>query len=82
MTQLSPHSKNIVFSTAQRSLNKPGRTSNKTAEVQDHIARFSEKPDISYCCPGQKDTVYCGKAEDGEKMFKPKHYLLHTNEKL
>ena len=78
VTQLSPHSKTSVFASAWRSLNKPGQPQKKTTEVWDRIVSFLEKPDISYCCPGQKDTVYCGKSEDRKKMFKPKHYLLHT----
>ena len=61
VTQLSPHSKTSVFSSAQRSLNKPGRPRKKITEVRDRILRFLEKPDMSYCCPGRKDTVYCGK---------------------
>ena len=35
-----------------------------------------ECPDISYWKPGGRDTIYCGKNENGEKMYKPKHYLL------
>ena len=61
VTQLSPHSKTSVFSSAKRSLNKPGRPRKKITEVRDRILRFLEKPDMSYCCPGRKDTVYCGK---------------------
>ena len=37
---------------------------------------FLERPDISYCKPGRRDTIYCGKNENGEKVCKPKHYLL------
>ena len=82
VTQLSPHSKTSVFASAWRSLNKPGQPQKKTTEVWDRIVSFLEKPDISYCCPGQKDTVYCGKSEDRKKMFKPKHYLFHTIRKV
>ena len=82
VTQLSRHSKASVFSSAQRSLNKPGQPRRKTTEVWDCIVRFLEKPDISYCCPGRKDIVYCGKSEDRKKMFKPKHYLFHTIRKV
>ena len=39
--------------------------------------KIPEKQDINYCYP-RKDTPYCWKSEDGETMFKPRHYLLHT----
>ena len=48
VTQLLPHSKTSVFSSAWRSLNKPGWPPKKTTEVWDCIVRFLEKPGISY----------------------------------
>lgn len=38
----------------------------------------TRRSEISYTCPGNKDTVYCGKDEHGEKVDKEKHYLLWT----
>ena len=75
VTQLSPRSKTSVFSSARRSLNKPCQPRKKTTEVQDRIVRSLEKPDISYCCPGRKDTVYCGESEDRKKPFGLKQKL-------
>ena len=43
---------------------------------------FLECPDISYCKPGRRDTIYCGKNENGEKVYKPKHYLLWSLKKV
>ena len=43
---------------------------------------FLDRPDISYCKPGQKDTVYCGKDSNGEKILKPCHYLLWTYKEI
>ena len=38
---------------------------------------YLEHPDISYCKPGgRRDRIYCGKNENSEKVYKPKHYLL------
>lgn len=45
-------------------------------ETIDAVIAFSEKPDISYCCPGRQDTVYCGKEEEGKKVYKSKQFLL------
>ena len=44
----------------------------------DRIIAFLERPDISYCKPDRKETVYCGKYLNGESVDKPKHYLLWT----
>ena len=40
------------------------------------IIAFLERPDMSYCKPNCKETVYCGKDLNGESVYKPKHYLL------
>ena len=45
-------------------------------EKKERLVSFLERPDISYCKPGQGDTVYCGREESGEKIYKSKHYLL------
>ena len=46
------------------------------------LIAFLERPDISYCKPGQGDTLYCGKNEMGDKIYKSKHYLLWTFKEL
>ena len=51
----------------------------KTKEL---LIAFLERPDISYCKPGQGDTVYCGKNEMGAKICKSKYYLLRTFKEL
>ena len=43
---------------------------------------FLERPDISCCKPGRKNTVYCGKDSHSEKIFKPCHYLLWTYKEI
>ena len=40
------------------------------------MVSFLERPDISYCKPSRGNTVYCGREESGEKIYKFKHYLL------
>lgn len=76
---LSPHSKKTVFSSARKSLNGMGRPLKISLDLKDSIVKFLEQPDISYTCPGRKDTVYCGKcSQTGEKIYKTKHYLLNT----
>lgn len=53
------------------------------ADKQDHqVLAFLEEADISYVCPGRKDTVYIGKNDTGESMYKPKHYLRWTLDEI
>ena len=33
---------------------------------------FLKQPDISYCNPGQKDTVYMGKVASGKRVYTQK----------
>ena len=47
-------------------------------ERDEMILAFLEEPDISYVCPGRKDTVYLGKDDQGMKIFREKHYLRWT----
>ena len=51
-------------------------------ETRKALVSFLERPDISYCKPGRGDTVYCGKNQAGEKIYKSKHYLLWTLKEL
>ena len=39
---------------------------------------FLKSEGISYTMPGRKDQVYIGKGPDGQRMYKPKYYLLWT----
>ena len=43
---------------------------------------FLERPNISYCKPARKDTVYCRNDSNGEKIFKPRDYLLWTYKEI
>ena len=47
--------------------------------TKEAVMSFLERSDISYCKPGWKDTVYCGKDSNGEKIFKTHHYILWTH---
>ena len=71
---LFPQSKKEIFSSARKKESPfNGRPPISTAK-RDIILSILERPDISYCMPGQCDTVYCGKI-DGDKIFKSKHLL-------
>ena len=76
---LPPKSKSSVFNNARKSLSfkKQGRKTIDTSQ----LVSFLEQPSISYCAPGQKDTVYKGKV-DGKGVFKPQHYLLYNIREL
>ncbi|KAJ8018751.1 hypothetical protein HOLleu_43072 [Holothuria leucospilota] len=52
------------------------RRARKLTEAKRIAAEFLERSDISYTCPGQRDQVYCGKDETGERVYRPKRYLL------
>ena len=41
-----------------------------------HVRVQWKKKDISYCKPGRTDTVYCGKLNRSDKIYKSKYYLL------
>ena len=42
------------------------------------VISFLDRPGISYCKSGRKDTIYCGKDADGENVFQSCRYLLWT----
>ena len=44
--------------------------------VKDKLLSFLKQPDILYCNPGQKYTVYTGKGASGERVYAEKYYLL------
>ena len=50
--------------------------------TKEVVMSFLERPNISYCKPAQKDTVYCRKDSNGEKIFKPRDYLLWTYKEI
>lgn len=76
LSNFSPTSKGEIFASARKSTSSAGRPSSGTIKNKEVVMSFLERPDISYCKPGRRDTIYCGKNENGEKVYKPKHYLL------
>ena len=48
----------------------------KIVKNKTDIVSFLPQRDISYCSPGRKDTVYCGKSVEGEKTYHARHHLL------
>ena len=75
---LSPKSKILVFKASGRRMHDMVGQPNIPKATIDRIIAFLERPDISYCKPDRKETVYCGKDLNGESVDKPKHYLLWT----
>ena len=77
--EMSPSSKKDLYAIGRKTRTheswKVGRNkiSNEKAEK---VTTFLESPAISYCMPGRKDTIYCGKnIETLEKIYKSRHYL-------
>ena len=67
VSTLSPCSKTTVCTSAWRKLDHNsilGRAKISSG-LRQTVISFLEKPDISYCKPGRKDTVYIGKDENG-----------------
>ena len=79
---LSPNSKKQVYESGRRSVDVNLGRPKISVENNELLLAFSERPDISYCKPGRGDTVYCGKNEMGDKIYKSKHYLLWTFKEL
>ena len=50
--------------------------------TKEAVMSFLEVPDIINCKSGRKDTVYCRKDSNGEKIFKPRHYDLWTYKEI
>lgn len=71
---LSPKSKNWLFNVSKGSIN--GQMTQLTLAAIVQIIVFFERPDILYCKPECVETVYCRKDSKGEKLYKPKDYLL------
>ena len=81
VSSLSPASKNKVFSDARKTVSPGSGRPSISPEKREVILNFLQRPDVSYCMPGRKDQVYCG-IVNGEKVFKPKHYLLWTYKEI
>lgn len=48
----------------------------KDHEAPKRTIDFLQQPYITYCSPSRKDTIYCGKDENGKSQYKPERYLL------
>ena len=57
--------------------NRGSKRQEITEEEQSWLSEFLSQPDITYVTPGKKDQIYMRKV-DGQKMFRPKKYLLWT----
>ena len=83
VSSLSPMSKNNLFTSVKKELPNSSKGHPSILKTtKEPVMLFLERPDISYCKPGQKDTVYCGKDSNGEKILKPCHYLLWTYKEI
>ena len=78
ISSFAPSSKNHVFRTTRRQLQITTSHLCNLNNIKDSIISFLERPDISYCKPGRKDTVYCGKNDKNEKIYWSKHFLFWT----
>ena len=79
VSSLSPMSKNNLFTSVKKELPNSSKGHPSILKTtKEAVMLFLDRPDISYCKPGQKDTVYCGKNSKSENFFKPHHYLLRT----
>ena len=75
---LSSNTKGKVFSSAGKKISLELGWPVISAKFKERVIHFLERPDISYCKPGRADTVYCGKNDSGDKIYKSKHHLLWT----
>ena len=65
-----------MFASARKSTLSAGCPSSGTIKNKEVVMSFLKCPNISYCKPGRRDKIYCGKNKNSEKVYKPKHYLL------
>ena len=72
---LSSNTKAKVFSSAGKKTSLELGRPVISAKFKERVIHFLERPDISYCKPGRADTVYCGKNDRSDKIYKSKHYL-------
>lgn len=61
---------------------RSGRPCVITDAVAEKLKNFLDRSDISYNLPGRNNQIYMGKDDQGEKIFKPKKYLLYTFNQL
>ena len=78
VSHLSPNTKAKVFCSARKKISLRLGHPVISAEFKERVIHFLERPDISYFTPRTADTVYCGKNNRGDKIYKSKHYLLWT----
>ena len=74
VSHLSPNTKAKVFCSARKKISLELGHPVISAEFKERVIHFLERPDI----PGRADTVYCGKNNRGDKIYKSKHYLFWT----
>ena len=60
---------------------KTGRPPKISKEKAEKLKNFLQNTDVSYILPGKNNQFYIGKA-DGQKIFKPKKYLIYTYHQL
>ena len=75
---MSPNTKAKVFSSSRKKISLELVCPVISAEFKEREIHFLEGPDLSYCKPGRADTVYCGKNDRGDEIYKSKRYLLWT----
>ena len=77
LQSLSPSSKADVYKKSRLTSipSNQGRPS-VSDSAKDKLLSFLKQPDISYCSPGRRDTVYMGKDASGERVYIEKYYLL------
>ena len=78
VSHLSPNTKANVFSSDRKKISLVLGHPVISVEFKERVIHFLERPHISHCKPGRADTVYCGKNDKNDKIYKSKHYLLRT----
>ena len=76
VSHLSPNTKAKVFCSARKKISLELECPVISAEFKGRVIHFLERQDISYCKPGRAGTVYCGKNDRGDKIYKTKHYFM------
>ena len=76
VSSLSPNSKGQIFAFSQRRIGTCLGWPSISTEKRDTVKSLLQWPDISYCKPGRRGTIYYRKIQQGEKEYKLKHYLL------
>ena len=81
---MTPRSKKIVIKDSRiTETNYNSVKRNLQSEEEDaRILKYFEESDISYICPGRKDTVYMGKKDLGTNCSKRKTLSIDLIRKL